>query len=139
MKAVRPRFSVVVYFYLVSFFLLLGFLPVVLTAARRAVSPGRWVASVVWVGMIAGLGYYADRWCSSERMRFSDGLLWVTSSMMMGWVYLSFLFVFPALLLAFMGSILVALSGNLRRAPEYSQTQWLRLVHFFYRNRMRQQ
>jgi hypothetical protein len=141
MKAVRPRFSVPVYFYLVSFFLLLGFLPVVLTAtvARGAVSSGRWIASIVWAVVIAGLWHYANRWCSSDRMRFSDGLLWVTSSMMMGWVYMSFIFVFPALLLAFTGSVLVALSGNIRRAPDYSQTQWLRLVHFFYRNRMKQQ
>jgi hypothetical protein len=141
MKAVRPRFSVPVYFYLATFFLLLGFSPFILTATicRGTVLSGRWIASIIWAGVIAGLWYYADRWCSSDRMRYSDGLLWVTSSMMMGWVYMSFIFVFPALLLAFTGSVLIALSGNIRRAPGYSQTQWLRLVHFFYRNRMRQQ
>lgn len=139
MKVVRPRFSLAVYFYLMTFFLLLGFLPVILTATnvRGAAAAGRWIASIVWAGVIVGLWYYADRWCSSDRMRYSDGLLWVTSSMMMGWVYMSFIFVFPALLLAFTGSVLVAFSGNIRRAPGYSQTRWHRIVHFFYRNRMR--
>jgi hypothetical protein len=140
MKAVRPRFSVSVYFYLVTFFLLLGSLPVILitTNGRGAVSLGSWIASIIWVGLIAGLYYYADKRCSSDRMRFSDGLLWVTHSMMTGWVYMSFIFAFPALLLAFTGSVILALSGDIRRAPDYSQTQWIRLVQFFYRNRMRQ-
>jgi len=139
MKAVRPRFSLPVYFYLIAFFLLLGFLPILLTATvdRGAVSSGRWIASTVWPGLVAVLWFYADRRCSSDRMRFIDGLLWVTSSMMTGWVYMSFIFVLPVLLLAFTGSILVALYGDIRRTPDHSQTQWLRMVHFVYRNRMR--
>ena len=141
MKAVRPRFSVAAYFYLVAFFVLLAALPLVVMAAsdRGTELTDRWIVSTVWVGVIAGLWFYANRWCSSDRMRLSDGLLFVTSSMMMGWVYISFVLVFPALLLAFTGSVFVAVSGNIRRAPGYSQTQWLRLVRFFYRNRMVQQ
>ncbi len=58
--------------------------------------------------------------------------------MMTGWVYMSFIFVLPVLLLAFTSSILVALYGDIRRTPRYSEAQWIRLVHFLYRNRMRQ-
>jgi hypothetical protein len=71
-------------------------------------------------------------------MRYNDGLLWVTASMMTGWVYMSFIFVLPVLLFAFSGSVFVALYGNIQREPGYSQAQWLRLVRFFYRNRVRQ-
>jgi len=140
MNAARPRFSLPVWFYLVTFFSLLGFLPIILTVTmdRATVSP-RWMASIIWPAMIAVLWGYADRRCSSDLLRFSDGLLWVTASMMTGWAYMSFIFVLPVLLLAFAGSVLIAIYGDIRRVPGYSQTQWRRLVRFFYRNRMRQQ
>jgi hypothetical protein len=140
MNAVRPRFSLPVYFYLVTFFLLLGFLPIVLTATvdREVATPAHWLASLMWPGVIAILWRYADRRCSSDRMRFSDGLLYITASMMTGWVYLSFIVVLPVLLLVFTGSVLIALYGDIRRAPEYSQAKWYGLVRYLYRNRMRQ-
>ena len=71
-------------------------------------------------------------------MRFSDGMLWITASMMTGWLYLSFIVVLPVLLLVFSGSVLIALYGDIRREPEYSQNKWSVVVHYFYRNRMRQ-
>jgi hypothetical protein len=63
MKAVRPRFSLPVYFYLATFFLLLGFLPILLTATveREPVSPRRWIASIAWPVVIAAFWRYADR------------------------------------------------------------------------------
>jgi hypothetical protein len=47
MNAARPRFSLFVYFYLLTFFLLLTFLPICLVATigRLAVLPGYWLAS----------------------------------------------------------------------------------------------
>ncbi|WP_263365229.1 hypothetical protein [Edaphobacter bradus] len=140
MNAERPRFSLLVYFYLVTFFLLLGFLPICLTATigRAAAMPAYWLASLMWPAVIAVLWGYAQRRCSSDRMRFSDGLLWVTASMMTGWLYMSFIFVLPALLVVFSGSVLIALYGDIRRTPGYSHAKWQRLVYYFYRNRMRQ-
>jgi amino acid transporter len=140
METARPRFSLFVYFYLVTFFLLLGFLPICLVATigRVVVLPRFWVVSLIWpFGMIA-LAFYAQRRCSSERMHFRDGLLWITASMMTGWVYMSFLTVWPALLVAFWGSVFFAIYGDLNRAPGYSPARWHRLVSYFYRNRMRQ-
>jgi hypothetical protein len=124
----------------VTFFLLLGFLPICLTATigRGAVIPADWLASLMWPVVIAVLYGYAQRRCSSDRMRFSDGLLWVTASMMTGWLYLSFIIVLPALLIVFSGSVLIALYGNISRAPRYSQAKFHRLIYYFYRNRMRQ-
>jgi hypothetical protein len=140
MNAERPRFSLFVYFYHVTFFLLLGFLPIWLTATigRAAAAPAYWLASLMWPAVIAVLWGYAQRRCSSDRMRFSDGLLWVTASMMTGWLYLSFIFVLPVLLVVFLGSVLIALYGDISRVPGYSQAKWHRLVYYFYRNRMRQ-
>jgi hypothetical protein len=140
MNATRPQFSLFVYFYLVTFSLLLAFLPICLVATigRLAISPGYWLASLIWPVVIVVLAFYAHRRCSSDRMRFRDGLLWVTVSMMTGWVYMSFFTVWPVLLLVFWASVFFAVSGDLKRAPGYSQARCHRLVSYFYRNRMRQ-
>jgi hypothetical protein len=140
MNATRPRFSLFVYFYLVTFFLLLGLLPICLVATigRLAMLPGHWLASLIWLVAIITLTFYAQRRCSSDRMPFRDGLLWVTASMMTGWVYMSFFTVWPVLLVVFWGSVIFAICEDLSRAPGYSQARWHRLVSYFYRNRMRQ-
>ena len=140
MKPARPRFSLFVYFYLVTFFLLLAFLPICLVAiiGRLAISPGYWLASLIWPAVIIVLAFYAHLRCSSDRMPFRDGLLWVTASMMTGWVYMSFFTVWPVMLLVFWASVFFAISGDLNRVPGYSQARWHRLVSYFYRNRMRQ-
>jgi len=139
MNAERPRFSLPVYFYLLTFFLLLSFLPICLTASidRAAAVPAYWLASLRWPVVIAMLWGYAHRRCSSDRMRFIDGLLWITASMMTGWLYMSFIVVLPVLLFVFPCAVLIALYGDIRRTPEYSQAKWHRLVSYFYRNRMR--
>lgn len=74
MNASRPRFSLFVYFYLVTFFLLIGLLPVCLVATigRLAMLPGYWLASLIWPVVIIALTFYAQRRCSSDRMRFRD-------------------------------------------------------------------
>jgi|GEM_PF-2447716 len=138
-KALRPRFSPYVYFYLGTFFLLLALLPIILTLAndRARVRPACWLLSLLWLPVLVILWRYADRRCSSERMRLDDGLLWITASMMTGWVYLSFIFVLPVLLLVFSGSVLIASYGDIRRLPDFSRTKWHGLVYFFYSNRLR--
>jgi hypothetical protein len=140
MNAARPRFSPFVYFYLVTFFLVLGLLPICLvaTVGRLAMLRVYWLASLIWPVVIIALTFYAQRRCSSDRTRFRDGLLWVTASMMTGWVYMSFFTVWPVLLVVFWGSVFFAIYGDLNRAPGYSQARWHRLVSYFYRNRMRQ-
>jgi hypothetical protein len=63
---------------------LLGLLPIFLvaTVGRLAMSPGYWLASLTWPVVIIVLTFYAQRRCSSDRIPFRDGLLWVTASMM---------------------------------------------------------
>jgi hypothetical protein len=48
-----------------TFFLLLGFLPIslVATLGHLAVLPGYWLASLLWPGMIIVLEFYAQRRC----------------------------------------------------------------------------
>jgi hypothetical protein len=140
MNAERPRFSPTVYFYLVIFFLLLAFLPICLTDSMdwAAAIPTFWLVSLLWPAALAVLWFYAKSRCSSDRMPYSDGLLWVTASMMTGWLYFSFFFVLPVLLVVFAGSVLIALYGDVRRTPGYSQATYQRLIRYFYRNRMMQ-
>jgi hypothetical protein len=139
MSTERPRFSLFIYFYLAIFFLLLGFLPVCLAATTdRADVPAFWLASLFWPVALAGMWVYAKRRCTSDHIRFNDGLLWVTASMSTGWLYFSFFFVLPVLFVVFFGAVLIALYGDVRRAPARSPARYQRLVHYFYRNRMRQ-
>ena len=76
-----------------DFLFAVAFLPICLVATigRLAVLPSYWPASLIWPAVIIVLAFYAHLCCSSDRMRFRDGLLWVTASMMTGWVYMSFL------------------------------------------------
>ena len=140
MSASRPQFSLTVQLYVVSFFLLLAGVPILLRSVveRMMGGPGFWITAVLWPLVIAVFWFYADRRCSSERLGFKDGLLWVAGSMTAGWVYLSFVLVFPALLVVFFLSVLIAIVGDLRRSPTYPKATWSKMVHFFYRNRMRQ-
>ena len=139
MSAERPRFPIAVWCYLVSFFLLLGFLPVCLAATTgHTAAPAFWVAALMWPFVLALLAVYAQRRCSSGGMGYTDGLLWITGSMMTGWVYLSFFLTIPVLLMAYSASIFFAVFGDLRRSRGYSQAKWYMLVHYFYRNRMKQ-
>jgi hypothetical protein len=132
----RTRFSIFVYFYLGIFLLLLAFFP--LCFAATIGRPAYWLASAIWPVVIITLWGYSRSRCSSDRMPFGDGLLWVTASMMTGWLYMSFAVVFPALLVVFWASVLIALYGDICRVPGYSQAKWQGLVHYFYRHRMRQ-
>jgi hypothetical protein len=112
-------------FYLVTFFLLLGFWPICLVATigQLAAFPSYWLASLMWPVVIISLAFYAHQRCSSERMPFRDGLLRVTASMMTGWVYMSFFTVWSMLLLVFWCSVFFAIYPDLNRAPGYSQAQ----------------
>ncbi len=83
---------------------------------RATVAPLRWLLALLWPAVIALLWRYADQRCSGDRMRLNDGLLWITASMMTGWVYTSFILVLPVLLLAFWGSVFIAFYGDIRRA-----------------------
>ena len=128
------------HFYLVIFFLLLALLPICLVATIAGSSMSRvlWLASLIWLIAVASSAFYANRRCSSERMRYRDGLLWITTSMMTGWLYLSFATVLPVLLFAFPASVFLAIRGGMGRQPEYSQREWHRLVTYFYQHRMKQ-
>jgi hypothetical protein len=141
MSAARPRFSIYVHAYLWGSFVLFTLSPIayVIAAARHygQVPVSWWEAALAWPVLIAVLFWYALWRCSSDTMHFQDGLLWVTGSMMTGWMIQSFITVPAALLAAFSSSVLVAGLGEIRRRPEYAQTKWLHIVRFFHRNRMR--
>ncbi len=140
MSASRPRFSLAVHLYLVTFVLMLACLPMIFLfpAPCATIRPARWLIALAWFVLLAVLWRYVDDRCSSDRMRYRDGLLWVTASMMTGWVNLSFLIAFPVLLFVFVRSVLFAMVGDMRRSPGYSQDRWLGMVRYFYRNRMMQ-
>jgi hypothetical protein len=140
-KPKRPRFSVAVHIYLWGFFALLGLAPLGILVElddRISVPTGWWAASFGWPTLIAGLFLFAWRRCSSEKMCFTDGLLWITQSMMTGWTTFSFLVVPPALLAGFAGAIAMSGWAEIRRQPELAPESWTRIVAFFYRHRMRQ-
>lgn len=136
----RPKFSFAVHIYLWGFFALLSLSPlgVLIELNDRASVPiNWWVISLAWPVILAVLFSYSMRRCSSEAMAYTDGLLWITRSMMTGWSTISFVVVPPALFTAFLGSVAIAASGDLQRQPRFAKTKWASLVVFFYRQRMR--
>jgi hypothetical protein len=139
MSKTNPRFSPFVYFYVGLFFTLAGLLPVwaVFATGLGTLLPTPYrIASLLWPAVIAGSFWYASKRCSSERLRYRDGLLWVAASMIAGTMYMSFLLVLPLLLVVFSSSVLIALYGDIRRKPGYAPEKWSRVIHYFYRNRM---
>jgi hypothetical protein len=142
MSTARPRFSIAVHLYLWTFMALLGLLPlgIFLAAADHYQTPVPlrwWSESFAWLVLVTILFWYANWRCSSEKLRFHDGLLFVTRSMATGWMVQSFIVVPCALLVAFFGSVLIAGFGDIRRSRTYAPTTWARFVNFFYQNRMR--
>ncbi len=139
MRTTEPRFSPYAYFYVCLFFLLVGFLPVWTVFATGLgtllPSPCR-AASLGWPALIAAFFWYASLRCSSERLGYWHGLLWVAGSMLAGTLYMSFFLILPVLMVVFSGSVLIACFGDIRRDPSYAPDRWLRLIQYFYRNRM---
>ncbi len=139
MSNARLRFSPFVYFYVCLFFSILALLPVWVAFATNVGAllplPYR-LGSLIWLAMVGGCYWYATLRCSSERLRYWDGLLLVAASMMAGTMYMSFLMVLPVLFVVFSGSVLIAINGDIRGAPGYAPARWLRLIQYFHRNRM---
>ena len=140
MNAPRQKFPLIVHTYFWITFSLLGLSPILflyVLSDRMAVMPRLWASSFVWPLLVAIFFWYGSFRCSSKKAPFRDGLLWITWSMLTGWMNMSFLTVTPTLLTAFFGSILIATYGDLQRRPEYAPAKWSQIVAFFYRNRMR--
>jgi hypothetical protein len=139
MDPARPRFSLFVYFYLVTFFLLLAFLPtcLVATIGRLAVLTGYRLASAQMA--------YCDHRPGVLRppalLQRSNALSCRTplgNSVDDDWLGIHVVsHCWPVLLLVFWASVFFAISRDLNRAPGYSQARWHRLISYFYRNRMR--
>jgi NADH:ubiquinone oxidoreductase subunit 4 (subunit M) len=140
LPSTRPRFPLAVqsYFWLVSSLLGLSPVGIVSSIASREDVPLRWwIASILWPVLLAVLFWYAARRCSSDKMRFTDGLLWVTRSAIGGSMFMSIILVTLALLAAFLGAILLAIYSDLIRQPRFAPVKWAQLILFFHRNRMR--
>ena len=137
----QSRFSIAVHVYLWLSLASIGFLPifVMVTIAYGVRLPHAcWLAAGGWPALVAMLLVYARHRCSSETMTFRDGLLWTTWSMMTGWMYQSFFSVGLGLSVAFCAGLIVSITGDLRRNPDYAPHKWRLIVKFFYHHRMRQ-
>ena len=134
----RPQFGLFPNLYLGLFIALLLAAPFLILAPWHSSSVQPWVASAFGTAVLVGLLLLASRLCSSPSLSYRDGLLFVIASMMTGWVQLSAVFVFPALLIAVTASIVIAgyswPIGGGSGAPE----RFHRLVAFFHRHRMHQ-
>lgn len=139
MSNARSRFSPLVYFYVVLFFSILALLPVWVAFATNlgALLPLPYrLGSLIWLALVGAGYWYANLRCSSERLRYRDGLLAVAASMMAGTMSMSFFMVLPVLFVVFSGSVLIAINGDIRGVPGYAPARWLRLIQYFHRNRM---
>jgi len=141
MTDARPRFSIFASFYAALF--VAGLVAAPLLAAARLsshqpVPVTAWATAGAVSILVLALFAYANARCSSERLTYREGLLFVTSSMMTGWTYLSLLFVFPALLFTFIASVGIAIVNDIAGTRQRSAQTFHRLVAGFHRHRMRQ-
>jgi len=137
----RPKFPILANFYAAFFVGGLVAAPLLTVAQfgkQQAVSGTAWVLAGVLSILVVTLLGYANTRCSGEHLTYREGLLFVTSSMMTGWPYLSVFVVFPALLLTVIGSVGLALFNDLVGARSQSPRSFHRLVAVFHRHRMRQ-
>jgi hypothetical protein len=140
MTNTRRRFSPFVSSYVYAFFLIIGLMPlwVVFATDFGSSLPSHYrLVSLLWPVWIAGCFWYANRRCTTERLPYWNGLMWVAASMMTGWTYMSFFIVLPVLLVVFPVSVLIAILGDLRHSSGYAADKWSRIVSHFYRHRMR--
>lgn len=87
--------------------------------------------------LVVGLLLFASSRCSSEKLEFKEGLLFITQFMQTGWSFSSLAAILVALPVALLASIAIALHSLLPStgAPGGPE-EFGRLVRFFYRNRM---
>jgi hypothetical protein len=88
--------------------------------------------SLAWPVLAAALFWYVSRRCSSERLLFWDGLLYVNVSVSIGWVGISLFLGFFGVLIALIASALIAVYDEIRRNPENTKVRFLHLISFFY-------
>ena len=148
MNAIKPktlkkplRFSLFTQVCVGFFFIALSVSPVAIFLLLRRGQPIAdvdWILPIVGVGVIQALFWYADKRCSSENLSYWNGLLFVAAFMSTGWIYMSMLLIFPALLVAFLASVGLALYYDLTFTPGKAAFKFHRLVHTFHQHRMRQ-
>jgi len=141
MTDTRPRFSAFAQFYALLFFGALLGTPLFLLAIigrQQPVPVVAWATASAFSLCMVALVAYASTRCSSERLSYREGMLFVTSYMMTGWSALSLVFVMPALLATFLVSVALALFYDLSGRRPKAALAFHRWVAIFYRHRMRQ-
>jgi hypothetical protein len=133
------RFPWMVHAYVWVFLIALGLAPVISVLLRRRYSPVSltdWVSAIMLMAVIQALFLYSQKRCSSDKLSYWNGLLYVAAFMSTGWSYLSMVFVFPTLLIVFIASITLSIYYDLAPSRVNAAFQFHRIVSFFYKNRM---
>jgi hypothetical protein len=127
--------------YVWVFVVALGASPAIVMMFMDRGSPipaGDWAWAIVAMIGIQVLFWYAQVRCTSEKFRYWDGLLLVAAFMFTGWVYMSALVVFPALLVTILISVFLSLYYSVVPPSGNAVLKFHKLIAFFHKHRMRQ-
>lgn len=122
-------------------FSLLLFMPLFLVCSQALVSPvseRSWIKAVLWMfGVFSALSYARMR-CTSDRLPYIDGLMFVVSSMSGVWGGLRIILTLPLLVLIILISVAISIFYDLIGKPTAAPIQYHKTIGLIYKNRLRQ-
>jgi hypothetical protein len=137
----RPRFSFFTNLYALLFVaaaLLTPILWAAILSRHAVVGESAWLIACSSSVLVGVAFLYANARCSSSRLTFREGMLFVAASMSTGWMYMSLFFSLAGLAIAFAAAVGLSLYNDITRSPAQSPIVFHRVVAAFYRHRMRQ-
>lgn len=132
----RPKLPFQFKLYVWIYLLFIAVLPIMIVIGKAEKYP--WLLSYFWYAAVWPLAasiiyWYTSRRCSSQQLRFFEGLVYITIAMNIGWVAMSIFTGFFGVLTALFIAPFAALYGDYRLEQEFAGRFFHKMVLKFYK------